>query len=421
MTISIGYVLGHIFEFLLFAYFVNTSFYPRKNYTISTILSLCGYIILFGIGILGKISVSIIAFFIVNVILLIYCYNVRLKSAIFYVIVLDMLSTIGEYIVAYMSGIDVSNLSLLTPSQTMAIALGGKLIYLIGVLLLKRVAQKKIMQDNESQIILAIIPFLTIICLTLMMKIEMNSIVFSTICSIFLVINFITFYINESLNDKNIKFKILQEEYDKNKTELSEYKLLSEKYENTKFMRHDFHKQLDVLKNLIATDNIQAKEYMQQIQFSQRELDYAQYTDNKILNILFAQKIKECHRHGVEIHIHSTSPTLSFVSEIDTVAIFSNMIDNAIEAAENADIKEIFVDLYTVNNAYSAVRIENHTGKEPIVIDGLLSTQKKNTDIHGMGIKSINNALKKYGSELTWMYDKDQKFFRAIVLIHVPK
>ena len=92
MTISIGYVLGHIFEFLLFAYFVNTSFYPRKNYTISTILSLCGYIILFGIGILGKISVSIIAFFIVNVILLIYCYNVRLKSAIFYVIVLDMLS-----------------------------------------------------------------------------------------------------------------------------------------------------------------------------------------------------------------------------------------------------------------------------------------------------------------------------------------
>lgn len=71
------------------------------------------------------------------------------------------------------------------------------------------------------------------------------------------------------------------------------------------------------------------------------------------------------------------------------------MLDNAIEAAEHAEIMEIYVDLYTVNNVYSAVKIENHTAKEPIVLDGLLSTQKENTDIHGMGIKSINNALKK--------------------------
>lgn len=254
-----------------------------------------------------------------------------------------------------------------------------------------------------------------------MMKVEMNNSIFSTICGMFLMINFVTFYINERLNDKNIKMKILQEEYNKNKTELSEYQLLAEKYENTRFMRHDFHKQLDILKNLIATDNIQANKYMQQIQFSQRELDYAQYTDNKILNILLAQKIKECHNRGVEIHIHSTSPALSFISEIDTVAIFSNMLDNAIEATENVEIKEIYVELYTVNNSYSAVKIENHTAKEPVVLDGLLSTQKKNTDIHGMGVKSINSALRKYGSELTWMYDKELKFFRAMVLIHIPK
>lgn len=145
MTISVGYVLGHVFEFLLFAYFANTSFYPRKNYIVSNIISLCGYIILFGVGTLGKILVSIISFFIVNVILLIYCYNVRLKSAIFYVIVLDMLSTIGEYIIIYISGININNLASATPQQTMAVTIGGKLIYLTGVLLLKRFANKKTM------------------------------------------------------------------------------------------------------------------------------------------------------------------------------------------------------------------------------------------------------------------------------------
>lgn len=420
MNISIGYILGHVFEYILFIYFANTSFYPRKSYVISSTISLFGYAALFAIGILGVVPISVLLFFIVNTVLLKCCYNIKLKNALFYSIILDMLSTIGEYIIIYISGIDISNLSIVTDQQAMAITVGGKLIYLIGVIILKKFAVEKTRQDNEIQIILVVIPLMTILCLTLMMKIEMSNHLFTCICIIFLIVNFVSAYINEKLNDKNIKLKVLQEEYNKNKAELSEYQLLAEKYESTRIMRHDFRKQLEVLKELIAADNIQAKEYMQQIRFSQRELDYAQYTDNKILNILLAQKVKECHEHGIEIHIHSVSPVLSFISDIDTVAIFSNMIDNAIEAAEKADIKEIYVDLYTVNGSYSAVKIENYTAKEPIVLNGLLRTQKKNTDIHGMGVKSINNALKKYGSELTWTYDRKRKYFRAAAVIHVP-
>ena len=420
MNISIGYILGHVFEYILFIYFSNTSFYPRKSYAISSTVSLFGYAALFAVGILGIVPLSVFLFFIVNTALLKCCYNLKLKNALFYSMILDMLSTIGEYIIIYMSGVDISNLSTVTDQQAMAITVGGKLIYLIGVIILKKFAVEKIRQDNEIQIILAVIPLMTILCLTLIMKVEMSSHLFTCICIIFLIVNFVSAYINEKLNDKNIKLKVLQEEYNKNKAELSEYQLLAEKYESTRIMRHDFRKQLEVLKELIAADNIQAKEYMQQIRFSRRELDYAQYTDNKILNILLAQKVKECHEHGIEIHIHSVSPVLSFISDIDTVAIFSNMIDNAIEAAEKADIKEIYVDLYTVNGSYSAVKIENYTDKEPVVLNGLLRTQKKNTDIHGMGVKSINNALKKYGSELTWTYDRKRKYFRAAAVIHVP-
>ena len=420
MNISIGYILGHVFEYILFIYFANTSFYPRKSYVISSTISLFGYAALFAIGILGVVPLSVLLFFIVNTVLLKCCYNIKLKNTLFYSIILDMLSTIGEYIIIYISGIDISNLSIVTDQQAMAITVGGKLIYLIGVIILKKFAVEKTRQDNEIQIILVVIPLMTILCLTLMMKIEMSNHLFTCICIIFLIVNFVSAYINEKLNDKNIKLKVLQEEYNKNKAELSEYQLLAEKYESTRIMRHDFRKQLEALKEMIAADNIQAKEYMQQIRFSQRELDYAQYTDNKILNILLAQKVKECHEHGIEIHIHSVSPVLSFISDIDTVAIFSNMIDNAIEAAKQADTKEIYVDMYTVNRSYSAVKIENYTAKEPIVLNGLLRTQKKNTDIHGMGVKSINNALKKYGSELTWIYDRKRKYFRAAAVIHVP-
>lgn len=421
MNISIGYILGHVFEYILFIYFANTSFYPRKSYVISSTISLFGYAALFAIGILGVVPISVLLFFIVNTVLLKCCYNIKLKNALFYSLVLDAFSCIGEYAVLYRFGLRYSHQDLiLTSGQTIIVVFISKIIYLIGIQILKRFANKKYLKEDETQTIIVIIPVLTLICLTTIMSVEMDDIIFLLICVVFLLINFITFYINIVLNNKNNELKILQEEYNKNKAELSEYQLLAEKYESTRIMRHDFRKQLEVLKELIAADNIRAKEYMQQIRFSQRELDYAQYTDNKILNILLAQKVKECHEHGIEIHIHSEAPVLSFISDIDTVAIFSNMIDNAIEAAKQADTKEIYVDLYTVNRSYSAVKIENYTAKEPIVLNGLLRTQKKNTDIHGMGVKSINNALKKYGSELTWTYDRERKYFRAAAVIHVP-
>lgn len=416
MIISIGYILGHFCEFLLFIYFADTSFFPRKSYIQSNLISLCGYITLFGIGLIGKPPISIMSFFIVNVFLLIYCYNLRFCNAIFYSLMLDMFSCIGEYVCMYILNMKYSNIwekLIFTQYQTAVTVIGGKLIYLAGIIFLKSFMNKKMIYESKTPLILAFVPILTIACMTVLMSLDMNNLIFLLFFVALSAMNFIAFYVNFNLSRQNSEIRILQEK-------LSEYQLLAEKYESTKIMRHDFHKQLDVLKKLIEADNIQAKEYMQQIQFSQRELDYAQYTDNKILNVLFSQKVKECHKRGIEIHIHSTSPTLSFISDIDTVAIFSNMIDNAIEASEQAETKEIYVDLYTVNNSFSAVKVENYTDKEPVILDGVLRTQKKNTDIHGMGIKSINNALKKYNSELTWNYDKERKFFKAVVVIHIP-
>ena len=430
MRFDIGYTIGVASELLLFMYFVNTSFYPRKKYTNSNLITLIGYIVLYIIGLLDNAPISILGFFVINTTLLTYSYKVQFKSAVFYSLILDALSVLGEYIILYILGFRYGytlgfryGLDRLTivPYQSVALLVGGKLIYFIGIIFLKRFINKKALYSSNTELILAGIPLLTIVCVTILMSAEIDYMLYLVICIAVLMTNFIAFYVHAKFNEKNQDLKILQDEYNKNKAELSEYQLLAEKYESTRIMRHDFRKQLNVLKSLIKSDDTLANEYMQQIQFSQRELDYIQYTDNKILNILFAQKVKECHKRGIEIHIHSESPSLSFISDIDTVAIFSNLIDNAIEATEQSKEKEIFVDLYTVNNSFAAVKVENYADKEPVIHDGLLRSQKEGSDVHGIGIKSINNALKKYNSQLSWSYDKENKFFRAMVLIHIPQ
>lgn len=420
--IDIGYLLGCLSEYLIFVYFANTNLTPRKNCLQSTIIALLGYIIIWMAGLLNSILISILVFFVTNVILLRIAYIISLKMAIFYGMLLDSFSTLSEFALSYWHGVRFHfSRDDYTTQQVFTILTGSKLSYLMEVIILKYFSKRKMFPYTEINLGLIVIPLLTIICVTILIAVEMNYRLFFILCSALLVINIITFYIHTRMSEKNQQLKLLQQEREKNIAELGEYRLLAEKYENTKIMRHDFRKQLAVLSDLITEDNEKAKKYMRGLQFSQRELDYVRYTDNNILNVILAQKVRECHDAGIEIHIHSASPTLSFISDIDTVTIFSNLIDNAIEASANTETKEIFVDLYTVNGAFSAVKVENNADREPIVLDGMPRTQKDNPNEHGLGIRSINNALKKYNSSLDWSYDKENKFFRALVLLHIPK
>ena len=419
MRMDVGFILGHLFELVLLLYFANTSLEPRKSYLLSSAISLIGYVVLFSVGLLNNPIISISAFFIVNSLLLGYNYKISIGNALFFSLVLDALSVAGEYIVMYILGINYSPSSeAMTAHNSLLTTIVGKFIYLIGIIFLKRFTDKKVASSKDSLFILSIIPISTITCLTILMKSTINYEFFIIICILLILINVTVFAVYEIFSGKNT---MLQKEYNRNKAELSEYQILAEKYENTRIMRHDFNKQLSVLKRLIADDNIRAQEYMQDIQYAQRELSYSQYTNNKIFNILLAQKIKECHKHNVAIHIQSSLPPLDFVSDIDTVAIFSNLLDNAIEASKKSDEKVIFVDIYTVNSSYTAIKIENSCDTSPITLNGMLQTQKNEQETHGIGIKSINSALKKYGSTLEWSYDKENRFFRAVILLHIPK
>jgi len=288
---------------------------------------------------------------------------------------------------------------------------------LLGILLIKHYTNNK-NEKNDLLLVLAAVPLATIISLTYIMTSSMEHQAFTIVCIMFILINAVTFAISEIISRKSRELRILQAEYDRSKAELSEYELLSEKYENLRMIRHDFRKQLNVLKRLIPADNERANEFVSQMEQAQRDVSYAKYSDNRILNILLREKADECRERGINIHIQSTSPVFGFISDIDTVTIFSNLLDNAIEAASRSAEKEIFVDMYTVNGTYSTFKTENSADYEPIVLDGILRTQKLRTDIHGLGIKSINNALKKYDSELSWSYDRENKFFRSVVVVH---
>lgn len=420
MRIDAGLIIGVALEFIIMLYFANSTLQPKKNYYISSVITFIGYAILFVFALFNRMMINVGGFLIVNFLIFIIGYKINIKTAMMRVVWVTLFMFVGETIVTYILriGFDVKNLLDITPQQSILITIGGKLIYLTEIYIVRKIVNRKELSLESASMLLVIMPIVTVGCILMIYPLNLDNRVFISIYIVAITLNFVTFGVNELMLSKNRKIKILEDENYKNHIELEEYKTLNEKYEHSRIMNHDFREHLNVLKTLISEDIQKAQEYVGKIEKECEDSKIEKYSDNNILNILLIRKKKECEENGIKLNITSTNPKLDFIGGMDTVAIFSNLINNAIEACSNSARKDIFIDLYTVNNAFSVIKVENYADKEPIVVEGMLRNGKNDGNSHGIGIKSINNSLSKYDGKMSWSYDKAKGMFRTVISIN---
>ena len=420
MRIDAGLIIGIALEFVIMLYFANSTLQPKKNYYMSSAICFIGYLIIFGVSIFNMFIFNIISFTIIDFLIFILGYRINYKTALFQTFMMTLFMFLGELLMLFILklGLDTESMVAATVQQSMLITIGGKLIYFLAVFVMKKVHKKRNISSEKSSLILAIMPIITVLCIVMVYPLTLDRRVFTAIYIGAISVKFITITVNELVISKNRKIRMLENENYKNSVELEEYKTIKEKYEHSRIMNHDFREHLNILKTLISEDIQKAQEYVGTVEKECEDSKIEKYSDNDILNILLIRKKKECEENGIKLNITSTNPKLDFIDGMDTVAIFSNLINNAIEACSNSARKDIFIDLYTVNNAFSVIKVENYADKEPIVIEGMLRSGKDNGNYHGIGIKSINNSLSKYDGKMSWSYDKAKGMFRTVISVN---
>lgn len=420
MRIDAGLIIGIALEFVIMLYFANSTLQPKKNYYMSSAICFIGYLIIFGVSIFNMFIFNIISFTIIDFLIFILGYRINYKTALFQTFMMTLFMFLGELLMLFILklGLDTESMVAATVQQSMLITIGGKLIYFLAVFVMKKVHKKRNISSEKSSLILAIMPIITVLCIVMVYPLTLDRRVFTAIYIGAISVNFITITVNELVISKNRKIRMLENENYKNSVELEEYKTIKEKYEHSRIMNHDFREHLNILKTLISEDIQKAQEYVGTVEKECEDSKIEKYSDNDILNILLIRKKKECEENGIKLNITSTNPKLDFIDGMDTVAIFSNLINNAIEACSDSARKDIFIDLYTVNNAFSVIKVENYADKEPIVVEGMLRSGKDDGNSHGIGIKSINNSLSKYDGKMSWSYDKAKGMFRTVISIN---
>ncbi|MBR1376587.1 MAG: GHKL domain-containing protein [Bacilli bacterium] len=192
---------------------------------------------------------------------------------------------------------------------------------------------------------------------------------------------------------------------DKEVMQYEYYKQISIKEEEIRKINHDIRNDLQVvvgLKN--EKDRI---DFINKINDRLDKDNIKSYSKNEILNILLNIKSIEAKKYDIDMDIN-IGCSINFMEDIDICNLFTNIIDNAIEASKETNDKK--VSLLVKSNKGNINIIVSNSFKHKNKL--FLSNKGKN---HGYGLKIIDDIVSKYNGDISYTYENN--IFELVVMI----
>jgi sensor histidine kinase YesM len=165
-------------------------------------------------------------------------------------------------------------------------------------------------------------------------------------------------------------------------------------------IRHDLNNHISVVRGmLLRGEHGNAEKYLEEMSGSTALTGTVRFCGNETANAILAGKTAEMEREGITPDFVIDLPKELPVADTDLCAILGNALDNAIEAVRTADDKRILLRARSDKGALM-LRVENATSAAPQMINGKFKTTKTDASSHGIGMASMEEAVRRYDGML---------------------
>lgn len=435
MVMYLNYITKFIaimIECGIMMYYCNSILPYKKSKEISLCVIITGYAIYYFICLSRITWLNIGGFIVINFLIILLGYKDTIGGAIFKIAIITGLMMFCELIVSLLINTEISNevINTMTVAEDIIFTFASKLLYITAIIIFRHLSVNRDQRYQAREMIyLVVLPISTCLFLylfnqisnVLSNKLEILFVIFSFLL---IVANFVAYFVCEKIIDNHLQNeKLKQIEFKKEINEKS-YQLIQEKYSELKILVHDFDKYCNYIDGKIADGQEDVHDLTKKIKNKNKEFLIVEYTNNKALNVLLSQKVKECNEKQIDFQIYAQNIDLSFIEESEVIAIFGNLIDNAIESCMISENKKIFLQIKIMNDKFLVINLENSADKEPITENNKLKTRKADKDNHGIGILSVKHALNNlngHNGRLQWEYNVDKRIFVTTILISLRK
>ncbi|MGL5756950.1 MAG: GHKL domain-containing protein [Paraclostridium sp.] len=227
-----------------------------------------------------------------------------------------------------------------------------------------------------------------------------------------ILLTMVVFKAIKAIKDKNEE-NLLKEKID---MQYKYYLNLQETQNKVKRLYHDMSNHMMCIKTM-SSEQEDLNKYIDGISKDLNEFEEIYDTGNMILDIILNEKQAKCNENNINLCCDINFSKCSFIEMTDVCSIFSNILDNAIEACNKISNGEKYIKIRgTVVKSYYVIRCENSKINKVKMRNNKIITSKKDKFIHGIGLKSVKSSLKKYDGELE-VNDFENEF---LVQIYIP-
>ena len=234
-----------------------------------------------------------------------------------------------------------------------------------------------------------------------------------------LLANILLYFAYQYVQSINQRYTALLLQQQRDRASAQYYTALQDQYDRQRVLIHDMRHHLETIKGLAGEGNNRAVEKyvaeMEQLPELQRRV---RFCSDPVLNAILFRCSEACTEKGITFTSDIRYCNLDDMSSIDKTALFGNLLENAVEAANGAE--NAFVELtldYRQPPGILVVALQNSCWTAPVLdSEGILQSRKEG-DGHGLGMKSVNLLVKKYGGELLWQWDNAQQSFKVTLTL----
>lgn len=195
---------------------------------------------------------------------------------------------------------------------------------------------------------------------------------------------------------KNMELMEIQSKY-----MYQHYRSLEEKDKASRKILHDIKNHLQVLDNAVHIKGTNEYDYIEAIKDKMSVLSDNYLTGHRLLDILLNEKIAEAKSHDIQLHLDTDNVNLNFINEYDLVTIFSNILDNAMEAVKKLTLDERKIYLHIKqNHNMIVVREKNFCEINSVHLDKNHHIRSSKRNHEGLGLLNIQEALKNYNANM---------------------
>lgn len=133
------------------------------------------------------------------------------------------------------------------------------------------------------------------------------------------------------------------------------------------------------------------------------------------IDAVLAEKAKLCGERGIALDIHIEPLPETKIPPLDLSSVISNLLDNAIEAAEKCADPMVAIRIFKYK-MYLAIVCENPTVCAPQVVNGLLVTTKPGEG-HGCGVEIVSGICRNNNGR--FQYEFNGKLFKVSAFLEL--